>query len=229
MFNILNTSGFKWSSLVRPVDYPLNIPYKTITMAFDDINAAKLWMIKNQRGRRNLTDGWKFELAQVEKAILAEIGAAKKINDGKAARDKQLGVLSIVDKTPSQQTPQASAKEPHNTRSSIADSLGWSTGKTAMADKVWKDATPEIKAQVLSGEVSINEAYKAVKNGDTHVSKNSGENEWYTPVQFIDAARLVMGSIDLDPASSERANETVQATTFYTKEDDGLSKTWCGL
>lgn len=59
-----------------------------------------------------------------------------------------------------------------------------------------------------------------------HVSHNSGENEWYTPSEFIEAARLVMGSIDLDPASSEIANRTVQATRFITKEEDALSQEW---
>jgi len=61
-----------------------------------------------------------------------------------------------------------------------------------------------------------------------HVSNNSGNNEWYTPKPIIDTARKTMGSIDLDPASSEIANRTVQATTFYTKEDNGLIQPWFG-
>ena len=62
----------------------------------------------------------------------------------------------------------------------------------------------------------------------THVSHNSGENEWYTPENFIKAARSVMGEIDLDPASSDEANKIVGATKFYTEEEDGLSKKWSG-
>jgi len=61
-----------------------------------------------------------------------------------------------------------------------------------------------------------------------HVSANSGENEWYTPSAYIEAARQAMGSIDLDPASCELAQETVKAGIYYTIADDGLAREWDG-
>ena len=53
-------------------------------------------------------------------------------------------------------------------------------------------------------------------------------DEMFTPSFIIELARDVMGSIDLDPASCVRANETVKAKTIYTKEDNGLDKPWYG-
>ena len=57
---------------------------------------------------------------------------------------------------------------------------------------------------------------------------SSASNEHYTPEHVVEAARQLMGGIDLDPASCAEANTTVRAAEYYTKEDDGLSLVWNG-
>jgi hypothetical protein len=47
--------------------------------------------------------------------------------------------------------------------------------------------------------------------------------EWITSRDLIDSAHLLMGGIDLDPASSVKANEYVNAKHFYTPKEDGLN------
>jgi phage N-6-adenine-methyltransferase len=68
----------------------------------------------------------------------------------------------------------------------------------------------------------------AFAKGKPHVSNNSGENEWYTPLKFIKSARIVMKTINLDPASFDEANEIVKATNYYTVETNGLKQKWYG-
>ncbi len=49
-------------------------------------------------------------------------------------------------------------------------------------------------------------------------------NEWGTPPRYIESARKVMGSIDVDPASNEQAQLIVKAGTYYTKKRSGIGK-----
>lgn len=143
--------------------------------------------------------------------------------------------------------------EEGKTRDIAAKAAGFGNGKTyEQAKTVVDEAPPSVIAAVDSGAMSINMASKvvdlpmadiaeiaavpadqvvevakeAIKRA--HVANNGGNNEWYTPAQFIELAREVMGGIDTDPATSEVANKTVRATTTYTAETDGRDKPWNG-
>jgi hypothetical protein len=52
--------------------------------------------------------------------------------------------------------------------------------------------------------------------------------EWYTPTCFVDSARVVMGGIDLDPASHPEANARLQIPRIFTEEENGLKQKWFG-
>ena len=124
------------------------LDYQTESKRFKNESEVKLWMIDNQNGRRNLTDGWKYKLQQIKKEILLEKGKEKMSLGGELKEG-----LSTIDKP----LPK------HNTQKEIAKALDWSTGKVAMADVVFKKATPELEEKVLNNEVTINQAYQEIK------------------------------------------------------------------
>lgn len=70
---------------------------------------------------------------------------------------------------------------------------------------------------------------------DNKIRRHSGENnpkhpqrQYYAPRRIATVAQLVMGGIDLDPASCAEANRVVGASAFFTTADDGLSRSWSG-
>lgn len=119
--------------------------------------------------------------------------------------------------------------------------------------KKLRDEAPELLERVRSGELTIPQAKEvatktpgairefigklddgvkpseAFKQVASHQLINSSKsNEYYTPIEFLDSARAVMGGIDLDPASCAEANANVRASTYYTIDDDGFNKPWSG-
>jgi phage N-6-adenine-methyltransferase len=91
------------------------------------------------------------------------------------------------------------------------------------ARTVLKDGAPELIASVDRGDVPVSRAEKIVRG-----TQGTGDNEWYTPEEFLDAARIVLGGFDLDPASSVAAQDSVEAEQYFTVNDDGLQQEWHG-
>lgn len=57
---------------------------------------------------------------------------------------------------------------------------------------------------------------------------SNADVEWYTPPEYIEAARDVLREINLDPASNPTAQSVILADRFHTKDDDGLTHDWAG-
>jgi hypothetical protein len=77
-------------------------------------------------------------------------------------------------------------------------------------------------------EPAREEAVKQVSRGVPAALLASESNEWFTPPEYVNMARELMGGIDVDPASNAYANEKVQATTYYDIQTNGLDKEWHG-
>lgn len=52
--------------------------------------------------------------------------------------------------------------------------------------------------------------------------------EHNTPRAIVEAARTVLGGIDLDPMSNDAAQRVIQATRYYTQADDCFVQPWAG-
>jgi hypothetical protein len=63
-----------------------NVPYKTVNREFKQENDVKLWILKNQFGRRNLSDYDRARLAIKLKPVIAEKAKENQIASGGAVR-----------------------------------------------------------------------------------------------------------------------------------------------
>lgn len=127
-----------------------NLEFETKSKNFNTIEDVKIWMLDNQFGKRNLSDAQRYLNRNEKRKLLKAQGVEKyKKTVGRPLKKS----LSTIDNDLLK----------HNTQKIIANELGWSTGKVAMADVVFKKATPEIEEKVLTNEITINQAYKEIK------------------------------------------------------------------
>lgn len=118
-------------------------------------------------------------------------------------------------------------------RTKQLESLGISKQRASENERM--AAASETVEEYIERSIEQNEApttagaLKAIQEvKKPHVTINSHDDEWYTPAVYIEAAREVMGSIDLDPASNDFANETVKASVYYDEARNGLEQEWWG-
>jgi N6-adenosine-specific RNA methylase IME4/ParB-like chromosome segregation protein Spo0J len=144
------------------------LTFKTVRREFESLDMVKVWMIDNQKGRRNLSDFVKIELQEVKRKILKDIGRELQAEYYGNQHDIRSGLLSLNDKSP---------KPKHDTRKEIAKDLGFSTGKVGMAHVIINEADEETKEKLRNGDLSITAAYKKIKTKDRREQQKAIKEE----------------------------------------------------
>lgn len=197
------------------------LDFDTEELEFGSREEALDWIDANQLGRRNLSPE---QMSLLRGRIY---NRSKKAIPNESGRNQHQEVEG-------QNVHQPKTSEVLGERFGVSGKTVQRDGQFAASVESLKEHVPDIESRVMSGEVKRRDVVEAAKSPEiagkilAHVANNSGNNEWYTPAEYIEAARRVMGGIDVDPASSAIANSRVQASTYFTAEDDGLKQEWHG-
>lgn len=123
-----------------------SIPFTVLEKGFADRDAALMWMIQTQLGRRNLTTYQKGELAlRFEPLLKAQ------------AKERLVTSTGGNEPRPVQNSSQAGIGE--KTRDKVADIAGVSHDTIKKVKKLVTSADDETKQRLRRGDVSINKAY----------------------------------------------------------------------
>lgn len=121
------------------------IAFQTVQKDFADRQAVLEWIIKNQFGRRNLPAYERARLALRLKPVIAERAKAQQV------------------RTDENRVCQISDKQAIDTKRELAKAAGVSHDTIAKVEKIEAKAAPEVKEQLRTGEISINQAYQTVR------------------------------------------------------------------
>ena len=131
-----------------------NLEYESESKLFKDENEVKEWMINNQFGRRNLSNYQRSVLALELESVFSE-----------RAKEKELERKTTFHKS------EKSNIEKVNTVKEISKLANVSHDTIAKVKVIEAKATQEVKAQLSTGEVSINQAYQEIKKEEKNQIK----------------------------------------------------------
>lgn len=166
-------------------------------------------------------------------AILYSVGANAENGKRRTNEDKRRAVMTLLQDEEwgkwSDSDIARQCRVDHKTVAAIRISLG--NSQVTERTYTTKHGTVAIMHTAnIGNRIDISTLWNAEQERKRPVSYHISDDsyEWFTPAEYIEAARIVMGGIDLDPASCAEANNVVKAKRFYTKQDNGLDHKWSG-
>ena len=178
------------------------ITFEIKEMHFDSRDEAKLWMLDNQLGRRNLTDAMRIELAISKTELLRQ---QARENQKRGGRMKP-GFAKPLTESSNPET------EPINLRAAIANEAGLGEGTVQNYMQVAKHGTPELHEAVRCGEIKIDKARRLLDQNELqkklklanrvfyaierNVTKLRAKQQGLTPDQLYEGEAEAMADID---------------------------------
>lgn len=179
----------KWQTLLN--SDPDNAP-NIVELPFDSIEDVKVWMVDNQLQRRNLSP------AEVIHLMLLQSGELQKI----ARRNLTRGG---PDSEPCANWHKVDVV------ADVAEKSGVSRRTAARAKKVFDKGTPELKKQMLAGDVSIHAAYNEVKQAEQEEeSATSFDVDSFDVVPTPSANAAAKDALDKATAELKRVIESLE-------------------
>lgn len=219
--------------------------FNIIEKKFDSLKEVKAWMLINQLSKRNLT--------REEESYYR--GLRYRLEKDDIGKQSNRGNQYTKVEGPHNGAPLKTSEKIGNELGVSKNTIERDSNYADSIDKIASIVGEDVKNDLLSRSIKsskkditelanqepekIIEVFKQVKETGQfkeakdsvlkpHVVNNSGDNEWYTPKKYLEAAREVLGVIDLDPASSDVANVAVMAIKYFSAENSGLEKEWHG-
>lgn len=132
-----------------------NLTYQTVNIELKDRNEAGIWIIKNQLGRRNLTDAQKAVMGQKMEPLIAAQAKQRQKEAGEThGRGKVVPTLGQPIEEPIEPASQK------KTDAIVAKAVGLGQETYRKAKKVLNEGSEEVKTAYLEGKVSTNKAYQ---------------------------------------------------------------------
>jgi len=130
-----------------------DIPFTTVERFFDGELDAKIWMINNQFGRRNLSNYQRSVLALEMENVFSEKAKANLVLSGtNFGKGLEISTNPIIEKV--------------DTRKELAKVASVSDNTIAKVKVIQQKATDTVKEQLATGELTINKAYQEIKSAE---------------------------------------------------------------
>lgn len=176
-----------------------NLDFETKSKHFKDENEVKEWMILNQFGRRNINGYVRSKLAlQLEEVFRQKA----KENQGIRTDIKQKSAESL---------------KPIETRKELAKVANVSHDTIAKVKVIEEKAPEEVKAQLRTGEVSINQAYKEIKKEEKKINFEIKKTEFEKPIKPINTKQNIIhgNSVEILPSLEKNSFDLLLSDPPY--------------